>query len=118
MYNGFIGSIGDLIKIGIFKMTKPVITTVSPKTVLNLVENYLLAQRESYKVLEGIYLRKKDAEIFVTIGICKYISVFAHGKTELMLDASKHDNMKDAEYQAKNFIEQIYEVLDEVSKRK
>ena len=98
-------------------MTKQVNTTVSAKVVLNFVENYLLAQKNSYKAMTGIYLKKNDKEIFITIGHCKLITIFANGKTELFLDATKHTNMEDAEYQAKNFIERIYEVLDEVAKR-
>ena len=67
--------------------------------------------------MQGIYLKKGKAEIFITIGQANLITVFFKGRTELFLTALKHDNMEDAKYQAKDFIEQINEVLEEVEKR-
>ncbi|APX64380.1 hypothetical protein [Acinetobacter schindleri] len=92
-------------------------TQVSPKTVLNLVENVLRTKKNAVIVMQGIYLKKGKAEIFITIGQVKLITVFFKGRTELLLTALKHDSMNEAEHQAKDFIEQINEVLDEVEKR-
>ena len=92
-------------------------TQVSPKTVLNLVENVLRSKKNAVTVMQGIYLKKGKAEIFITIGQVKLINVFFKGRTELLLTALKHDSMNEAEQQAKDFIEQINEVLDEVEKR-
>ena len=43
-------------------------TQVSPKTVLNLVENVLRSKKNAVTVMQGIYLKKGKAEIFITIG--------------------------------------------------
>ena len=51
-------------------------TQVSPKTVLNLVENVLRSKKNAVTVMQGIYLKKGKAEIFITIGQVKLITVF------------------------------------------
>ena len=92
-------------------------TQVSPKTVLNLVENVLLSKRNATKVMQGIYLKKSKAEIFIVLGQHKAITIFVKGRTELFLEATRHEDMDDAIYQAKDYLKRIYEILDEVAKR-
>ena len=113
MYNIFIRSIGDLPIKQVLKYENSSFTQDSFKSSRKCFE----IKKNAVTVMQGIYLKKGKAEIFITIGQVKLITVFFKGRTELLLTALKHDSMDEAEHQAKDFIEQINEVLEEVEKR-